>query len=36
MFEALLHAQKCHVREWSWFELIDRVDWIDDYLRNKS
>lgn len=32
-FEQILHAQKCHVREWSYWELIARVDFIDEHLK---
>lgn len=36
MFEHVLGAQKRDVREWSYVELCDRVDWIEEFLKNKG
>lgn len=32
MFGHLLHAQPADIRRWSYDELFDRVDWVDDYI----
>jgi hypothetical protein len=32
----LLHAQPCDIRAWSYLELIDRVDWTEEYLKARS
>lgn len=36
MFAHLLHAQPEHTARWTYLELLDRVDWLDEYLKPRQ
>lgn len=36
MFSHLLHAQPWDVGRWTLIQLLDRVDWVDGYLKPRK